>query len=173
MEICDCFKRISKEEIDRVFRESESASAEMDPSFLCFEEAYKLASKLANKDTVILDFGCAYAPQSYYFTHCAKYIGVDLPFGNNVRFSPENAEFYLMSGQRFIEKVLPGIECDPYNTIAICSWCPDRKLQEMVKRFRNHIVCYGSEFDASFENFQMDSPLSEYLADGGEDELDR
>ena len=62
MGTCDCFKRIPKEEIDRVFRESDTASAEIDPSFLCFEEAYKLASKLANKDTVILDFGCAYAP---------------------------------------------------------------------------------------------------------------
>ena len=169
MEYCNCFKIIPKEEIERVFRESDTASAEMDPSFLCFEDAYRIAAGIANKDTVILDFGCAYAPQSYYFTHCAKYIGIDLPFGNDVRFSPKNAAFYLMSGQQFIENILPRIEHNKYNTIAICSWCPDRELQEMVKGFRNHIVCYGNEFDASFEDFKMDCPLSEYLSDDGKE----
>lgn len=50
---------IPKSEMDRVFRESYSAAAEIGPDFMCFEEAYQTAARVADKDSVILDLGCA------------------------------------------------------------------------------------------------------------------
>lgn len=152
-------KRIPKEELERVFLESDSASAEMDYSFMCFEDAYRIAAEIAQKDTIILDFGCAYAPQSYYFTKCEKYIGIDLPFRNNVKFTPPNAEFFLMKGQEFIEKVFYTKGYNLTKVIAICSWVPDEELQNIVKRFPNHIVCYGKNMDMYFRDFYFASPI--------------
>lgn len=38
---CDTIKIIPNAELDRVFTESDSAGAEMDHTFLCFEDVYK------------------------------------------------------------------------------------------------------------------------------------
>lgn len=133
MELCETIKLIPKEELDRVFTESETASAEMDCTFLCFENVYMKVKEHCSKDTVIIDLGCAYAPQSYWFTDCKKYIGVDLPFGNNIRFATPNSEFYIMSGQRFIDEVLPTMNLDFENVIAVCSYVPDVDLQKKVR----------------------------------------
>ena len=42
MELCETIKLIPKEELDRGFTESETASAEMDCTFLCKEINYEL-----------------------------------------------------------------------------------------------------------------------------------
>lgn len=106
-DLCDLLnkKLIPKKELDRVFTQSMSASAEMDYTFLCFEEPYLEALKYVDKDSIIIDLGCSYAAQSFYFTK-NKYIGIDLPMlssDNEIRFTPPNAEFYIMSIQNFME----------------------------------------------------------------------
>lgn len=81
--------------------------------------------------------------QSYWFTDCRKYIGVDLPFKNNVRFKTNNSELYLMSGQEFIDKVFPTLDLNMENVIAICSYVPDEELQQMVAyAFKYNYVRY-------------------------------
>ena len=155
MNLCETIKIIPKEEIERVFRESETAGAEMDIEFLCMEESYMDIAKIADKDTTIIDFGCAYAPQAFWFKDCKEYIGIDLPFGNNVRFQTDNTKFYLMTGQEFIKDILPSLPIDKTKTIAICSYCPDTELQEMVaKEFPNHRVVYCNEVTERFPNYE-------------------
>lgn len=39
-EVCETIKLIPQSELDRVFRDSETASADMDCTFLCFEDVY-------------------------------------------------------------------------------------------------------------------------------------
>lgn len=150
MELCDLLENhlIPKEEMDRVFTESYSASAEMDASFLCFDDQYREIRDNTSKDKIILDLGCAYAPQSYYFTDFKKYIGVDLPmgFGDEIRFDrTENSEFYIMSIQDFIKDVLPTLPYDLETIVAICNYVPDEQAQQMViDTFPNHYVYYPS-----------------------------
>ena len=143
MEKCKTIQKIPKRELDRVISESQTASAEMDLSFLCFEEVYERVSKFCNKETIILDFGCSYAAQSYWFTHCKKYIGIDLPFYNNVKFRTNNSEIYLMSGQDFIKNELPKLNINQENIVAVCSYVPDEELQKMVSEtFKYNYVQY-------------------------------
>lgn len=145
MEICNLIKNniIPREELDRVFDESDSASAEMDCTFLCFEDVYEDVLANTTPDMTILDLGCAYAPQAFYFKDYAKYIGVDLPFENDVRFKTDNSEFYLMSIQKFIKEVLPGLDLDLSKTVAVCSYVPDKEAGQMVAdTFPIHLVTY-------------------------------
>ena len=145
MGVCATYKIIPKEELDRVFETSDSASGDMDFEFLCFEEVYMYVKEHCNKDTVIIDFGCAYMPQAYWFTDCKKYIGIDLPFRNNVRFKTDNSELYLMSGQKFIKNILPTLDLDMEKVIAICSYVPDEELEQMVaEHFKYNYVQYCS-----------------------------
>lgn len=143
METCETFKIIPKAEINRVFETSESAGADMDFTFLCFEEVYMKVKEHCNKDTVVIDFGCAYASQSYWFKDCKQYIGIDLPFMNNVRFKTDNSKLYIMSGQKFIKEILPTLDLDMEKVIAVCSYVPDEELQQMVaEHFKYNYVQY-------------------------------
>lgn len=143
MGVCETFKIIPKAEIDRVFKTSDTAGAEMDSSFLCFEEIYMKVKEHCTKDTVVIDFGCAYAPQSYWFKECKQYIGVDIPFRNNVKFKTDNSKIYLMRGQDFIKEVLPTLDIPMENIIAVCSYVPDEELQQMVaEHFKYNYVQY-------------------------------
>ena len=123
---------------------------------MCFDEPYQQAACVANKDSIIIDLGCAYAPQSYYFTQCKRYIGVDLPMvapqGGyeqypecvpETRFKPDNAEFYIMSIQKFLKEVYPALNIDKSKVIAICSAVPDKEARDMVaKYFPIHHISY-------------------------------
>ena len=143
-------------EMNRVFTESYSASAEIDSSFLCFDEPYQMAACAADKDSIIIDFGCAYAAQSFYFKHCAAYIGVDLPlpmlmssdpslnkYKPETRFTADNASFYIMTIQKFLKEVYPTLDIPKEKVIAICSAVPDKEAQELVKQtFPVHYVWY-------------------------------
>ena len=173
---------IPRTEMNRVFTESYSASAEIDPSFLCFDEPYQMATCAADKDNIIIDFGCAYAPQSYYFKHCSAYIGVDLPmpmpsdplmlykFKPETRFTPDNASFYIMTIQKFLKEVYPTLDIPKEKVIAICSAVPDKEAQELVKQtFPVHYVWYPGQIAES----TLPSPIHtlEDLFEKGPDSL--
>ena len=149
---------IPKSEMNRVFRESYSAAAEIGPDFMCFEEPYQAAVRVADKDSIILDLGCAYAPQAYYFSKCKHYIGVDLPmtlpenpfnYPNikpETRFHPDNARFYIMTIQQFIQTVLPKLKLDINHVIAVCSAVPDVQARQLViDTFPVHYVSYPGQ----------------------------
>lgn len=149
---------IPKEEMNRVFKESYSAAAEIGPDFMCFDEPYQQAACVANKDSIILDLGCAYAPQAYYFTDCKQYIGVDMPMVRpehplnypnikpETRFHPDNARFYIMTIQQFIQTVLPELKLDMNHVIAVCSAVPDTQARQLViDTFPIHYVSYPGQ----------------------------
>lgn len=149
---------IPKSEMERVFRESYSAAAEIGPDFMCFEEPYQAAVRVADKDSIILDLGCAYALQAYYFTDCKQYIGVDMPMVRpehplnypnikpETRFHPDNARFYIMEIQQFIQTVLPKLKLDMNHVIAVCSAVPDTQARQLViDTFPIHYVSYPGQ----------------------------
>ena len=148
---------IPESEMERVFRESYSADAEIGPDFMCFEEPYQATACVADKDSIILDLGCGYAAQCFYFTRCKQYIGIDLPMPKplekdlihypnikpETRFQSDNAQFYIMSIQRFIAGVLPSLRLDKEHVIAVCSAVPDEKARELVSStFPIHYISY-------------------------------
>lgn len=141
-ECCELFRLIPKEKIKYIFENSETCSAECDCQFLGFEEVYKAVKMFVPKEKVIIDLGCCYAFQSWYFRNYEKYIGVDCGIRDNVVLHTKNSEFYFTSIQNFISEVFPKIGYKKENVFAICSYVPDEEAQQMVKEFFPYCLVY-------------------------------
>ena len=144
-EPCELYKLIPKEKIDRIFEKSETASAELDYEFLGFEEVYKAVTLFVPKDRIIIDFGCGYAFQSWYFK--AEDVLNILETGNS--------EYYHMRIQDFIQNY---VRKDRYgfcdiklenmkwqsveNVFAVCSYIPNRDVQRLVRETFPHCLVY-------------------------------
>ena len=127
---CDLYQLIPKEELTRVFRTSTTASAELDPTFLGFEDVYKAVSTFVQKDKMIIDLGCSYAAQAFYFTDFLGYIGVDC-----------GIEFYKMRIQDFCNMVVEK-NWNLQNVFAVCSYVPDKEARKIVKKTFPYCLVY-------------------------------
>ena len=109
---------LPQDQIEKVFGQDE---CDIDYQFLGFTYVYKALSLIIPKHFTVVDLGCAYNPQCFYFTEHKRYVAVDQ--GNMVRFQAPNCDLYTMTIQEFIEKHLH--EFDLKETFAICSYVPD------------------------------------------------
>lgn len=144
-EICELFKLIPREKINKVFKSSETVSAECDCTFLGFEQVYKAVTLFVPKDRVIIDLGCAYAFQSWYFKDYRKYIGVSIGVNENDVLETENSEFFFMSIQHFIREIFPILGYREREVFAICSYVPDADAREMVRHVFPYCLVYYPE----------------------------
>lgn len=132
------FELIPKEEWDRL----EGTLGEMSSDFLGFCDTYYHLSMIIPKDWVVIDFGAANNPQSYFFTEHLKYIAVnpisDIPEENGM-FCPPNCEIYRMTTGEFLKSM----DYPKEKVFAICNYVPnwhDENSRELVrKNFEN---CY-------------------------------
>ena len=139
-EPCELFKLIPHEKIDSVFRKSKTAGAEMDYEFLGFEDVYKAVTLFVQKSKIIIDFGCSYAFQSWYFRDYKKYIGVDA--WTDAFLETENSRFFSMKIQDFIREVFPVLGCEKEEVFAVCSYVPDREARRMVRESFPYCLVY-------------------------------
>lgn len=138
MKYDDLMSVIPKEQIDAVFAYEK---CDIDASFLGFTEVYKQLSSIIPKDFIVIDLGCAYAPQCYYFTKHKQYIGVEIE--PCAQFHTENTTHYHMSIQKFIGEELPKMNLRLEKVFAICSYVPDFDAQRLVRMtFPNTFVYY-------------------------------
>lgn len=144
-EVCDLYKKIPRELLNKLF-ESSKCSAELDFTFLGFEEPYQKVLELVPKDMVIIDLGCSYACQSWYFKEHERYIGVDAFTTGNSVLHTENSEFYFETIQTFIKKTLPALNLDVNHVFAVCSAVPDKEARQMVRdTFPHYLDWYPGE----------------------------
>lgn len=139
---CELFKLIPEEKIDHIFQTSQTAGAQCDISFLGFEEVYKAVTLFVPKNKVIIDCGCAYAFQSWYFRDYQKYIGIDNGLCCSDVLETENSEFYFMSIQKFIKNVFPTLGYSIDDVFAVCSYVPDDEAGETVRNFFPYCLVY-------------------------------
>lgn len=143
---CELYQLIPKDKLSRIFETSQTVSAECDYTFLGFEEVYKAVTLFVPKSKVIIDLGCAYAFQSWYFRDYRKYIGVDNGCSDALITIKElglgNAEFYNMNICEFIREIFPITLIDPNEAFAICSYVPDKIAREMVRHVFPHCLVY-------------------------------
>lgn len=144
-ECCQLFKLIPKDLLDKLF-ENSNASAELDDEFLCFEDIYIKALEVTTRKTIIIDLGCAYATQSWFFRDYKKYIGVECSGDEKTVMHVENSEFYFTTIQNFIKEILPTLDINLNNVFAICSYVPDAEARQMViDTFPYYLVYYPGE----------------------------
>lgn len=115
---------------------------ELDSEFLGFVDVYKNLSRIIPKGSIVIDFGCYLAAQSYFFARHKMYIGVDVV--SMRRFTPPNSVHYTMSIQSFIQIEVPKLfeEYDELKLCAICSYVPDFQATEMVRKTFPNVFCY-------------------------------
>lgn len=115
---------------------------ELDSEFLGFVDVYKNLSRIIPKGSIVIDFGCYLAAQSYFFARHKMYIGVDVE--SMRRFTPPNSVHYTMSIQNFIQIEVPKLfeEYDELKLCAICSYVPDFQATEMVRKTFPNVFCY-------------------------------
>ena len=115
---------------------------ELDSEFLGFVDVYKNLSRIIPKGSIVIDFGCYLAAQSYFFARHKMYIGVDVV--SMRRFTPPNSVHYTMSIQNFIQIEVPKLfeEYDELKLCAICSYVPDFQATEMVRKTFPNEFCY-------------------------------
>ncbi len=165
-EPCELFKLIPKEKIEHIFKISQTAGAELDYTFLGFEDVYKAVTLFVPKSKVIIDLGCGYSFQSWYFKDYKKYIGVD----NSVCYADvleiENSMFYFTNIQNFIKNIFPDIGYSTDEVFAVCSYVPDENAREMVRKFFPYCLIYyptGGSLDFKLDKnwFTRQTALSE------------
>jgi hypothetical protein len=139
---------IPKEELERVFRSDSAADICVD--FLCFADIYYNLSKIIPKDFTVIDIGCGYNAQSYFFKDFKKVYSVT-PFNNRRDYKFEyfcapNCTLLDMTAGRFLKEVLPTLNIDLSKSFAICNYVPNwykEKPMELVSHtFQNHYVFF-------------------------------
>lgn len=156
MDICRLLQEniIPKKELDRVFEESD-AGAELDCSFLCFEDVYFHVREHISEDFTIIDLGCAYAPQSYIFADCKRYIGVNCSELKAKFDRSGNSEFITADIRDFCDNILPGMGLDMDKTVAICSYVPHFDSEDacaIIKSYFKHYYVKYCEFQMYSED---------------------
>lgn len=116
-EIDPAFHLIPKDQIDRVLDQD---MCDIGPEFLGFTEVYEALANIIPLHWTVIDLGCAYAPQAFFFARHKKYVGVDLYVKE--RFFAPNSVFYTMLISQFVEQIAPSF--DQSTTFAICSYVP-------------------------------------------------
>lgn len=113
---------------------------DIESDFLGFVEQYYLLSKVIPKHFTVIDFGCAYAPQAYYFIDHKKYIGID--YCVLKRFTFKNTEHKLIA----IETELSNwVGKDTSQIFAICNYVPTGTFN--IRRiFQNLFIYYPAGY---------------------------
>lgn len=110
-------------------------NCDIDFSFLAFLEPYYYLSKLIPPDWHIIDFGCAYSPQAYYFRNHKRYTGVD--YSDIERFKFDNTIEFVGSIKEYIIKN----PTPPYKTFAICNNVPSEETR-LIRKFYSDCYIY-------------------------------
>ena len=129
--------RIPKKEYKKIIAQYD---CDYDKGFWGNMNIYKFLSKIIPKNFIIIDFGCYFAPQSYYFKKHTKYIGVDTISLN--RFQPKNAVHYVGLITNYILENKYLIEQNNDNIFAICSYVLDQGAMEFVRRNFSNVFCF-------------------------------
>lgn len=115
---------------------------DIDPTFLGFVDTYYFLSKIIPEDFTIIDLGCGYNPQCYFFQNHKAYFSVDVFSG--VMFKTDNCTIFNNSIDSFIKEDMPKLDVDIKKTFAICNYSmPYIKTQKLVRKtFPNLYIYY-------------------------------
>jgi hypothetical protein len=130
-------ERIPRNELDRVLNQD---YADIEPEFLGFVGVYYFLSQLIPLDWTVYDFGCAYAPQAYFFEKYVLYVTVDFEdlYKRAERFFTSNMLFYSMKIEDWLS--LYGDTVNPEKSFAICNYVGREENKRVMKSvFKN---CY-------------------------------
>lgn len=133
---------IPQNQIDEVFKNS----LEISPDFIGFIGIYKHLSGIIPEHYTVIDFGCGYNAQSFYFKNHKQYIAVDF-YPDLICFKSENCIFHNITIYDFIFQILPTLNLDLDKVFAICTYVPDwygQNINLVKSTFKNVFTYYPS-----------------------------
>lgn len=122
-------------QVERVFNQD---MCDIDSQFLGFTEAYEALSKLIPTHWTVIDIGCAYGAQAWYFRNHALYIGVD-PFLNET-FKFKNTVHWKKTIVQTCRAVI-GFNLKEFFCILNYVPCSEKEAALIRKTFPN-LYCY-------------------------------
>lgn len=124
------------EKYPKMFKEVlEQKMCDIDGTFLGFVDIYYFLSKYIPKSWTIIDFGCAYNPQAYYFRKHRAFIGVNK--GIRKRFHFENTDLFNGTIIDYLKQKPP-----KEKAFAICNNVPSKETALVRKYYPNCFVYY-------------------------------
>jgi len=117
---------------DKVFKQP---MCDIDGEFLGFVDTYYYLSQIIPKDWTVIDFGCAYNPQAYYFRQHKKFIAVD--FGLKERFKFKNTKLIDNSIAEYL-KTKP----EKHKVFAICNNIPSSETKLVKNYYMDCFIFY-------------------------------
>ena len=124
------------EKYPEMFREVlEQDMVDIDGTFLGFVDTYYYLSKLIPKSWTIVDFGCAYNPQAYYFRKHRAFIGVNA--GIRKRFHFENTDLFDGTIADYLKQNPP-----KEKVFAICNNVPSAETSLVREYYPNCFIYY-------------------------------
>lgn len=108
---------------DRVHAIIEDNSASIEPSFLGHMEQYEALAKIIPVGRTVIDLGCCFGFQGWYFRNHARYIGVDVGLSDDNLFRIPNGSYFAMTIDEFTQEHRD--ICEQRNTFAICNYVPN------------------------------------------------
>ena len=135
--LSELWKELPKNQIKKIF---DSSYCDIDETFIGFIDTYKRLSLIIPKHFTVIDLGCAYNPQCFYFTKHKLYVAVDE--GIMDRFQSKNCMIYQKRIEEFIAQDLSNFNLD--ESFAICNYVPltDKGNELVRKTFPNIFVYY-------------------------------
>jgi len=130
--------KLPKEQAYEVFDQD---MVDIEPCFLGFVNFYERLSEIIPKHFTVIDLGCAYNPQCFFFTEHKQYIAVDI--SDCKKFRSDNCIIYEESIEDFIKNRLHSFLLE--ETFAICSFVPDwggNNIEMVRKSFKNVFTYY-------------------------------
>lgn len=134
----ELLKILPKEQSEKVFNQP---NCEIEPIFIGFTDIYKALSTIIPKHFTVIDLGCCYNPQCYYFIEHKEYIAVDI--SDCIKWEAPNCRIFTMSIEEFIKTHLRDFFLE--ETFAICSYVPEWGADngKLVREaFKNVFVYY-------------------------------
>ena len=139
----DLLKSLPRDQIKKVMIDQD---CDIDGEFLGFLSIYKSLSEIIPEHFTMVDIGCAYNPQCYYFQKHKRYIAVD----NHKKeiFKTDNVEHFTCGVSRFIDYFVPILNLNMKETFAIMNYVPlsDNHKAKVRRTFEN-IYCYYPHSD--------------------------
>ena len=123
---------------DQCSKVLDQKDCDIEPVFLGFVDTYYYLAKIIPKHFTVLDLGCAYAPQSYYFRNHKSYIGVDYSVKEQFHF-PNT----ILRNNRIETEVALWKNIPTEQVFAICNYVPIDST-ELRRTFKVLYVFYPS-----------------------------
>ncbi len=115
---------------------------DIEPGFLGFTGTYRHLAYTIPLHWTVVDLGCAYAAQSYYFRKHHKYIGVDQgPVSH--RITPPNGVQFCLDIRMWVDSAIRKSEEGEGPVFAICNYMnTDAAAEAARKAYKNIFVYY-------------------------------